>query len=292
MRYAVRLRITYDYPAAVTDARHLLRIRPRRETDQFVRNVAVSIAPRPEEQRGETDFFGNPVDAIAFFAPQTELAIDMRADVSVERPAARLSETPEIERILAETCAVRSLDAGSPLHHLGPSPRISGFAPLSDWVAETFETAKRPAGEAVMALARRIREEFAYRPGSTVVGTSVAEIFAERRGVCQDFSHLMIAGLRARGMAARYVSGFLRTDPPKGQPRLEGADAMHAWIEAWLGEDCGWVGFDPTNGIAAGDDHIVVAVGRDYEDAQPIAGTFVTSGSQETRHFVDVVPVA
>lgn len=291
MKYAIRLKITYDYPSAVNDARHLLRVRPRDGDGQTLQKMAVAIAPRPGEHAREVDFFGNGVDAIAFFAPQTELSVVMEATVTVERPPAPLAVTPGLGAVADDAFLTREAEGASPLHHLGPSRRIGPLPALAAYVAETFETERRPAGEAVMALTKRIRADFAYEPGSTSVGTSVAEAFAERRGVCQDFSHVMIAGLRANGIPARYVSGFLRTEPPKGQPRLEGADAMHAWVDAWLGEDIGWVGFDPTNGILAGDDHIVVAVGRDYSDALPIAGAFVTAGPQATDHFVDVVPV-
>ena len=112
-----------------------------------------------------------------------------------------------------------------------------------------------------MALTRRIKADFAYEPGATEVGTSVAEAFQKRHGVCQDFAHVMIAGLRGNGIPAAYVSGFLRTLPPPGKPRLQGADAMHAWVTVWLGRETGWVGFDPTNAVLAGTDHIVLAIG-------------------------------
>ncbi len=291
MRYAIRLRITYDYPAAVSDARHLLRVRPRDGLGQRSETVAVTIAPRPGEHAREADFFGNGIDAIAFFTPQTELSVVMEAKVTVDRLQAPLDAAPSLDAVADEALDCLSAEGDSPLHHLGPSRRIAPLAALTAYVAETFESAERPAGAAVMALTERIRKDFVYEPGSTSVGTSVSEACPQKRGVCQDFSHVMIAGLRANGIPARYVSGFLRTEPPKGQPRLEGADAMHAWVDAWLGKEIGWVGFDPTNGILAGDDHIVVAVGRDYSDALPIAGAFVTAGPQATQHFVDVVPI-
>ncbi|MBP0617201.1 transglutaminase family protein [Jiella mangrovi] len=291
MKYDIRLKIVYEYRSAVIDARHLLRVRPVSDAAQTARNVRVVIEPRAGEHQRDGDFFGNDVDTIAFFVPQTELCVVMEAVVAVQRARPRLETTPDIETLASDALATRSANGASPLHHLGPSRRIAPFADLTAYVAETLVEDARPAGLAVMALTKRIREEFAYDPAATSVGTSVAEAFAQKRGVCQDFSHVMIAGLRGNGIPARYVSGFLRTEPPKGQPRLEGADAMHAWVDVWLGDDAGWVGFDPTNGIVAGDDHIVVAVGRDYSDALPIAGSFVTAGPQKTDHFVDVIPI-
>jgi len=291
MKYAIRLKITYDYPSAVADARHILRIRPRTDHGQRVETATVSIAPRPEERDAEFDFFDNPVDSIAFFSAHTKLAVEMRARVDVERNEAQLSETPPAPLVAEEAQASRRSDASSPIHFLGPSRRIVGVTALTSFVRETLGDRASPVGDAVLTLTKRIRADFAYVPGSTSVGTTVREAFTARRGVCQDFSHVMIAGLRANGIPARYVSGFLRTNPPEGQPRLEGADAMHAWVDVWLGPDHGWVGFDPTNGVTAGDDHIVVAVGRDYDDVSPIAGVFVTTGPQETSHSVDVVPI-
>ncbi len=131
-----------------------------------------------------------------------------------------------------------------------------------------------------------------YDPDATEVDTPMADAFMARHGVCQDFSHIMISGLRSLGIPAGYVSGFLRTMPPPGKPRLEGADAMHAWVRAWCGADAGWIEYDPTNAISAGQDHIVVARGRDYSDVSPIKGVLRASGRQHTDLSVDVIPLS
>ena len=138
----------------------------------------------------------------------------------------------------------------------------------------------------------RIRDEFRYDAKATDVSTSAEEAFAARRGVCQDFSHIMICGLRGLGLPAAYVSGYLRTLPPPGQKRLQGADATHAWVALWCGEDRGWVGFDPTNNLVARNDHVVLAVGRDYSDVAPIKGLILTPGDQSLKVEVDVIPEA
>jgi transglutaminase-like putative cysteine protease len=143
---------------------------------------------------------------------------------------------------------------------------------------------------AVAELNNRIHADFRYDPGATEVSTPVAQAFEARHGVCQDFSQIMIVGLRGLGLPASYVSGYLRTIPPPGQPRLEGADATHAWIAVWCGSALGWIGFDPTNAMLAGDDHLVLAVGRDYADVAPIDGVILASGGQTLKVEVDVIP--
>lgn len=145
--------------------------------------------------------------------------------------------------------------------------------------------------EAALELMHRVHDDFTYQPGATVVTTAPHEAFAAKAGVCQDFAQVMIAGLRGLGLPARYVSGYLRTILPEGQPRLEGADATHAWVEVWCGPAFGWIGLDPTNAIPAGDDHIILAVGRDYADVSPVDGVIVTSGDHILAVGVDVVPV-
>jgi transglutaminase-like putative cysteine protease len=142
-----------------------------------------------------------------------------------------------------------------------------------------------------MDLCLSIHRDFAYDKESTNVDTSPLEAFNLKRGVCQDFVHVMIAGLRGVGIPAGYVSGFLRTIPPKGKPRLEGADAMHAWVRVWCGLHSGWIELDPTNAMLAGTDHITIGYGRDYSDISPIIGVLRTSGRHETKQTVDVVRV-
>ena len=147
----------------------------------------------------------------------------------------------------------------------------------------------RPIVEAAAELMTRMRDEFTYDPEATTVSTPAAEAFEARHGVCQDFAHIMIAGLRGLGLPASYVSGYLRTVPPPGQPRLAGADATHAWVGLWCGER-GWIGFDPTNAVFAEDDHIVLAIGRDYSDVAPIDGIILAPGVQTLKVEVDVIP--
>jgi transglutaminase-like putative cysteine protease len=144
--------------------------------------------------------------------------------------------------------------------------------------------------EGASELMQRIKADFVYEPGTTTVSTTPSMSFAQRRGVCQDFAHIMIAGLRGLGLPAAYVGGYLRTVPPPGRAKLDGADAMHAWVLVWCGGNVGWRGFDPTNGIFAADDHVVLAIGRDYADVSPIDGVIFASGAQQLEVSVSVTP--
>jgi transglutaminase-like putative cysteine protease len=138
---------------------------------------------------------------------------------------------------------------------------------------------------------RRIRSDFRYDAKATVISTPLREVFEKRHGVCQDFAHVMIAGLRGLGLPAAYVSGYLRTIPPAGQPRLQGADATHAWVSVWCGAGIGWIGFDPTNDLIVENDHIILAVGRDFSDVSPVDGIIVGSRKQKLGVAVDVLVV-
>ena len=149
----------------------------------------------------------------------------------------------------------------------------------------------RPILAGAVEVMKRIKADFTYELGATTVTTTPSMSFALRRGVCQDFAHIMISGLRGLGLPAAYVSGYLRTVPRSGAARLEGADAMHAWVMVWCG-DAGWWGLDPTNALIASDDHVVLAVGRDYADVAPIGGVMLGSGQQRLNTAVDVIPVA
>ncbi|SMD00133.1 Transglutaminase-like enzyme, putative cysteine protease [Fulvimarina manganoxydans] len=292
MIYDVKLTIDYHYAAEVADAQHALRVSPRSTSNQRILSSRIKIDPKPEEIHREVDFFGNRTDTIALWRAHRSLSVEMRARVEVERPAFDISRSASLGAIADLGLRETSMSPGSPAWYLGPSRRIAPLPALTAYIQEIIGPSRdRSAGEAVLKVTERIKTDFTYLPGATDVGTSVEDAFVARVGVCQDFAHVMISGLRGCGIPAGYVSGFLRTDPPPGQPRLEGADAMHAWVTAWLGPEVGWVDFDPTNGILADTAHIVVAIGRDYADVAPVSGVLVTTGRQMTGHSVDVVPL-
>lgn len=289
-RYDIRLSIGYTYPGFVRDARHILRIAPLKASGQRVERFTLDIKPTPRETASERDFFGNRADHVLIDEPHEALSVEMRARVRVERPCPPLGQTLQVDSIRSLARASRDSEGESPLHFLGAGRLVAPSPDVAAYCDEGLEP-DQPIGEAMLALARRIRSEFRFEAGVTTISTGVEETLAARRGVCQDFSHLMIAGLRGLGLPAAYASGFLRTEPPPGQPRLEGADAMHAWVEVWAGPQIGWIGFDPTNGCFAGEDHVLVARGRDYADVAPIDGVLITSGPQRHHHAVDMIPI-
>jgi transglutaminase-like putative cysteine protease len=178
----------------------------------------------------------------------------------------------------------------SPAHFLFPSRMISLDPEISDYTRESFPPG-RPILDASIELMNRLKSDMTYEIGATTVTTMPPMSFALRRGVCQDFAHIMISGLRGIGLAAAYVSGYLRTAPRADATRLQGADAMHAWALVWCESQVGWVGLDPTNAILASDEHIVLALGRDYTDVAPIDGVIVGSGGQRIDVGVSVTPV-
>ncbi len=240
-------------------------------------------------ERCGRDFFGNATRTLRFDEPHARLILRARSRVAVEPAPARLHFTPwEAARDAAATSA--DLGPASPVHHLFASryvPLLAGAAALA---RESFVPG-RPAAQAALDLAARIHAEFAYDPSATDVSTPLARVLAGRRGVCQDFAHLMIAGLRGLGMPAAYVGGYLRTRPPPGRERLIGADATHAWVAVWCGPEEGWVGVDPTNAIPAGEDHVVLARGRDYGDVAPVSGVVMASSGHRLAVSVDVRPL-
>jgi transglutaminase-like putative cysteine protease len=290
MRYDIRVRIAYEYGAATGGGRHHLRLLPSALIPgQIVRKVRLTTDPAPAELREFTDFFGNAVTEVALPGGHRRVVFDARADVERLRPDLRPDLSVPLHGLAAELASVRSLDPASPHHFIAPTtriPRDAGIAAFARDVAGRSATVT----DAVTALGLGLHAEMAFDPDATTVDTLPATAFDERRGVCQDFAQIMITGLRSLGIPAGYVSGFLRTVPPPGRARLEGADAMHAWVRAWAGRLHGWVEFDPTNAIPAGEDHITVAVGRDYGDVAPTSGVLRMTGGQTSRQAVDVIP--
>ena len=289
MLYDIRLHLHYDYAAAAGGGRHQIRVLPSTISSvQRVIAASLSFAPAPNERSDFSDFFGNNVTSIAFRDAHDALDIRMSARVSVSRPEPGLDVSPDIGRLRQELAAVRSLAPDTPHHFLTASTHAGIDAAITSYARDSI--AGSAAGTA-MNLCNRIHRDFAYDGEATTVRTRASDAFKLKRGVCQDFSHIMIAGLRGLGIPAGYVSGFLRTIPPKGKPRLEGADAMHAWVKVWCGRDAGWQEFDPTNGMRASNDHITVGYGRDYSDVAPIVGVLKTTGGQVGEQAVDVIPV-
>jgi transglutaminase-like putative cysteine protease len=291
VNYDIRLQLEYDYDPPVVGGRHIVRVAPAALAGgQRVVASSVVFDPVPFERVDGHDFFGNAMVAIAYRQTHAALTVGMSARVRVDAVAAMLDVSPDLANLRRELAEVRSLAPDAPHHFVAASPRV----PLdSEITAYARESLARTATvqEIVRDFGERIYRDFRYDKKSTEVETSPRRVFELKRGVCQDFSHLMIAGLRGIGIPAAYVSGFLRTIPPPGAGRLEGADAMHAWVRAWCGREAGWIGYDPTNRTFAGESHIVVAVGRDYQDVSPIAGILRTSGSQKPSQKVDMVPV-
>lgn len=291
MLYDIKLKLAYEYTASVSGGRHLVRVLPI--TLPGVQRVIASslyIDPTPSEHSEFIDFFGCRVAALSYRASHDTLQISMTARVEVTRDSPNIDFSPALEDLHDEVATTWDMSAASPHHFLSASPRIAIDPVITDYARKSLSAATVRA--AATDLCMRIYADFTYDGEATKVNTPAGEAFALKRGVCQDFAHIMIAGLRGLGIPAGYVSGFLRTIPPKGKPRLEGADAMHAWVRVWCGRETGWVEFDPTNAMLAGQDHIIIGYGRDYSDVAPIVGILRSAGDHETSQAVDVLAVA
>ncbi len=291
MLYDIRLELHYEYKGSVHADRHLVRVSPRTlPRVQRVIASSVSFDPKPDIETTHTDFFGNTVVTVGYQGYHDHLDVKLSARVGVEdvQPPADLS--PPIDGLEKEIGALWSIGPDSPHHFLAASTRVALEPAITDYARHSV-VRTHSVQAAAMDLCLAIHRDFAYDGKATKVDTGPLEAFRLKRGVCQDFVHVMIAGLRGVGIPAGYVSGFIRTIPPKGKPRLEGSDAMHAWARVWCGQHVGWVEFDPTNAMIAGPDHITICHGRDYADISPIVGVLKTSGRHETRQAVDVVVV-
>ena len=290
MDYEVTLRIDHHYASPAIGGRHLVCLAPLpHEPGQTVRAARVAISPPPSERIDRLDFFGNQVTEFAFRGPYAHVTLTMTAQVSRHKPAQVMPGRALMAELSGAIDLCRDVSPASPLHFLSPSTRVPRDPEILNFARE-LDLPGPFVQDLVRGVGRALHDHMTFDASATTVDTPAAEAFAKRRGVCQDFSHIMIACLRGLGIPSGYVSGFLRTLPPKGKPRLEGADAMHAWVQAWCGTD-GWVDYDPTNACFAGEDHIVVARGRDYSDVAPVKGSMRISGGQRSKQAVDVVPV-
>lgn len=288
--YDISLAITYTYDQPAGASRSLLRITPLSTDGQRLVSGLVSADPEPDFRRDGRDFFGNHTVEFAHDEFLSEVAFRFSGRVRRDGPEGGLDLSCPLAQLGAEIAGVSSIDPSSPHHFTGPSERVRNEEEIAAFGRAAVDPAMS-AVAAVKAVSHALHSEFTFDPTATDVTTDPLQAFRNRAGVCQDISHVMIAALRGIGVPAGYVSGFLRTEPPEGQERLEGVDAMHAWVRAWCGAETGWIEIDPTNDILVGADHVVVAVGRDYFDVAPLRGALRASGSHTTTHQVDVVPV-
>ena len=287
MIYQVCHRTAYAYAKPVDLGTHLLHLQPRTLPWQRVISSRLAAEPAPAGLRCGTDCFGNHVAWMFLDAPHPSLAVTLDARVEVTPPPVpQAARTPGWAAVSAAAYA-----GGQGGHEAAEFLFDSKHAPAS---AEALAYAEpsfppgRPVLEGVMDLNARIGRDFTFRGGVTSIDTTVTQVLKQRAGVCQDFSHLMIAGLRALGLPARYVSGYIRTKPPPGQARRRGCDQSHAWVGCWMGPEHGWVDIDPTNSILIRDEHVVLGWGRDFSDVSPLYGIILGGGRHKLTVSVDL----
>jgi transglutaminase-like putative cysteine protease len=289
--YDVRQTTICSYASPVAHARHVLRLTPVHRHGQRVQVAALQIVPEPLHRREGQDFFGNRLTWIEIEEPHETLAVKLAARVAVDALDEPLPlTTPAWEAVREEAFAASGIGPLSPTHFLYPSRLVSLDPEIRDYTRDSFPPG-RPVLDAAIELSDRFKSDIAYEIGATTVTTTPPMSFALRRGVCQDFAHIMISGLRGIGLPAGYVSGYLRTLPRADATRLQGVDAMHAWVLLWCGSATGWMGLDPTNAVFASEEHVMLAIGRDYTDVAPIDGVIVGSGEQWIDVSVNVEPV-
>ena len=284
-----KTRFRYAYPVAF--ARCNLRLQPIEWAGQSLDDYRLSLSPNARTAGSRPIGYLGNMTRMVLEKPSRELVIESSFRIRVERSTpAPLPSDPTIAEVAALGRNNRDLGPEGPANYLYASPAIPLSPAITAWCAEDLWP-DRGIVEAGLALATRIHANFHYDGSATTVDTTPIEAFDERRGVCQDFAQIMVAGLRGAGVPAAYASGYLRTIPPPGKERLVGADATHAWVMIWCGPDLGWMGFDPTNACTVGSDHIVTAMGRDYGDVAPIDGVFTGQEGQKIEVSVDVEPV-
>jgi transglutaminase-like putative cysteine protease len=289
MKYRITHTTTFLYEARVGLCYNLARLRPRVLSRQQVSSAVLSIDPGPHDHCGDIDYFGNRIDYFSIQRPHEQLVVTAVSDVQVSPPEPglfdRIDPTPW-EAIRDQLHDDRSPAGVNAVEFTLDSPMVAVDDLLADYARPSF-AAGRPLEEAVHDLMRRIHADFKYDPDFSSLATPLGEVLEHRSGVCQDFAHLAIGCLRSRGLAARYVSGYIETDPPPGKEKLVGTDASHAWF-AVFHPAYGWLDFDPTNNQRPGERHITVAWGRDYTDVTPLKGVAYGSGEHQMKVAVDV----
>ena len=292
MRYAVSHVTTLEYAAPVRLAQFAVRLRPADWPGQAISGYALEIDPQPQQVvHGRGGYHVNET-RFSMREALSQMRIESRFTVEREPLTEFLveAEGPGLADLRERAMSAPDLSALGPACYSFASPIAMPEPEIAGWAGSFLDEAM-PVMVAGHPLIHAIHSEFAFDAAATRTDTPPIEAFRQRHGVCQDFSHVMIVAARAHGIPAAYASGYLRTLPPPGQERLVGADAMHAWVNLWCGEELGWVGFDPTNDTLAGSDHIQIGMGRDYSDVAPLDGTFRGLAAQTMYFSVNVAPL-
>jgi transglutaminase-like putative cysteine protease len=290
MRYQVEHQTLYSYDIPVIQSQQLLHMMPRQTDFQQCVSYTLACEPIPAEQSRRLDFFGNHNDYVTLLVPHESLEVTSRFQVDVQpRPIlAELLQSPAWESV-HDTLQLHATQHLSATPFVYATAKVQVSEALASFARQCF-TPQRSLLDAAMALTQHIYTEFEFDPQATDISTPLDEVLRGRRGVCQDFAHLMIGALRSLGLACRYVSGYILTHPPAGQPRLVGADASHAWVSVYC-PVYGWVDFDPTNNCLVQQEHITVAWGRDFSDVSPMRGVVLGGGQQHLTVNVTVTPL-
>ncbi|MCB1528284.1 MAG: transglutaminase family protein [Hyphomicrobiaceae bacterium] len=288
MKYAISHETTYSYSSSVHQSYHLLHLMPAKVPSQRILQHRLTISPAPNARQDRVDFFGNPITLLSLAQEHNTLVVLAESEIEVVHYfQGDLAASLDWQLIASGAALAGREDAKDVWQFSASSRHGPRIQEIGAYAASSFPPG-RPVLQGCDDLMRRIFDDFTFDPSSTDVSTPVEHVFSERRGVCQDFAHLMISGLRSLGLPARYVSGYILTHPPEGQPKLQGADASHAWVSVWS-PDFGWVDFDPTNNVIPRGEHVTFAYGRDYDDISPISGVLLGGGGHDVEVAVDVL---
>jgi transglutaminase-like putative cysteine protease len=291
MIYSIRLTITHQYSQPAANSRHLIRVLPLTLAGrQTLTTHLLEVFPEPDSRSEAINFFGNRTTYCAHRDQHANMSIRLACHVDVFPPQPWKDASPDIAQLRSDYGELTDLGQNSPLHLLGPTARLSPDQAVLAF-AQDVSAPHESTVSNVIRIGKKLHEVMTFDATATTVDTDASEAFRLKRGVCQDFSHIMIIALQSLGIPAGYVSGYLRTLPPEGRVKLEGADAMHAWVRAWCGPDQGWVEYDPTNATLVGTDHIVAGYGRDYSDVSPVRGHLRSAGGQSNTQGVDMAIV-
>lgn len=288
--YRVEHRTHYEYGGEVVNSHNEVHLLPRSLPTQSPSRIELRIDPTPDSVRWRRDYFGNDLVFFVLQTPHHELTIRTESRVEIQAvPAFDATRSPAWEEVVERVRADDSAEALEAFEYVFDSPFVPASPSLADYARASFPSG-RPFAEGALDFSHRIFTDFRYDPDATTLDTPVEEALRDRHGVCQDYAHVMIGGLRSLGLPARYVSGYLASARRPADAKLIGDEASHAWVGAWC-PVLGWIAFDPTNDLVPSDRHVVLAYGRDYDDVSPVKGVTLGGGSHIVSVAVSVRPI-